>query len=170
MERISTYCTARMGAYYTGTARIGLDNRVGEHNSGHYDRYTATRRPVTLVFSQWFDRITDAIAAERQVKGWSRKKKEALIRGDFASLRVLSRRRPHPSRYVERPLMIRSLRPVDSWRGFAQHDPSVRSLKEPWSSRRPIRALSIAASRSVALVERGAASILRDGRYAPSSG
>jgi putative endonuclease len=48
---------------------------------------------VTLVFSQWFDRITDAIAAERQVKGWSRAKKEALIRGDFATLPRLSKRR-----------------------------------------------------------------------------
>jgi putative endonuclease len=49
------------------------------------------------VFSQWFERITDAIAAERQVKGWSREKKEALIRGDFTSLhRLAKRRRPHP--------------------------------------------------------------------------
>jgi putative endonuclease len=86
------------GSYYTGTARAGLEARVGEHNSGHYDGYTATRRPVTLVFSQWFDRITDAIAAERQVKGWSRAKKEALVRGDFVGLQVLSqRRRPFSS-------------------------------------------------------------------------
>jgi putative endonuclease len=75
------------GSYYTGTARIGLEARVSEHNAGTYQGYTAKRRPVTLVFSQWFDRIADAIAAERQVKGWSRKKKEALIRGDFASKR-----------------------------------------------------------------------------------
>jgi putative endonuclease len=81
------------GSFYTGTARTGLERRVSEHNSGHYDGYTASRRPVTLIFSQWFDRITDAIAAERQVKGWSRKKKEALIRGDFEDLRTLSRRR-----------------------------------------------------------------------------
>jgi putative endonuclease len=54
--------------------------------------YTAKRRPVTLVFSQWFERISDAIAAERQVKGWSRAKKEALIRGDFEALRMLSKR------------------------------------------------------------------------------
>jgi putative endonuclease len=46
-----------------------------------------------LAFSQWFDRITDAIAAERQVKGWSRAKKEALIRGDLDQLRELSKRR-----------------------------------------------------------------------------
>jgi putative endonuclease len=65
------------GSYYTGTARCGLDQRIAEHNRGIFDGYTATRRPVILVYSQWFDRITDAIAVERQVKGWSRAKKEA---------------------------------------------------------------------------------------------
>jgi putative endonuclease len=87
------------GSFYTGTARAGLDKRVSEHNSGHYDGYTASRRPVTLVFSQWFDRIVDAIAAERQIKGWSRRKKEALISSDFEKLRALSQRRtPRPAR------------------------------------------------------------------------
>src|SRR6266700_6851247 len=81
------------GSYYTGTARSGLEQRVAEHNAGTYGGYTAQRRPVTLVFSQWFERITDAIAAERQVKGWSRAKKEALIRGDFGSLHRLAKRR-----------------------------------------------------------------------------
>jgi putative endonuclease len=65
---------------------------VAEHNAGRYGGYTATRRPVELVFSQWFERITDAIAAERQVKGWSRAKKEALIRGDFEALKMLAKR------------------------------------------------------------------------------
>jgi putative endonuclease len=87
------------GSYYTGTARMTLEQRVAEHNSAHFDGYTATRRPVTLVYSQWFERITDAISAERQVKGWSRAKKEALMRGDFEGLRLLAKRqRPHPSR------------------------------------------------------------------------
>jgi putative endonuclease len=86
------------GAYYTGTARRGLEMRVAEHNAGTYDGWTTRRRPVTLVFSEWFDRIADAIAAERQIKGWSRAKKEALIRGDFPALRDLSRRGSHPSR------------------------------------------------------------------------
>jgi putative endonuclease len=81
------------GSYYTGTARAGLERRIAEHNSGSYGGYTARRRQVTLVFSQWFDRIADAIAAERQVKGWSRAKKDALIRGDFDQLRNLARRR-----------------------------------------------------------------------------
>jgi putative endonuclease len=78
-----------MGAImYVGTARSGLEKRVAEHNAGTFGGYT-----VTLVFSQLFDRITDAIAAERQAKGWSRAKKEALIRGDFARLPELSKRR-----------------------------------------------------------------------------
>ncbi len=80
------------GSYYTGTARQGLEQRVNEHNAGRYDGYTSTRRPVRLVFSQWCERITDAIAAERQIKGWSRAKKEALIRGDFEMLRALASR------------------------------------------------------------------------------
>ena len=81
------------GRYYSGTARSGLEQRIAEHNSGHYGGYTASRRPVTLVFSQWFDQVTDAIAAERQIKGWSRAKKQALIRGDFDGLRALSKSR-----------------------------------------------------------------------------
>jgi putative endonuclease len=87
------------GSYYTGTARRGLEQRVNEHNAGTFDGYTAMRRPVVLVFSQWFDRITDAIAAERQVKGWSRAKKEALMRGEFEALPGLAKRGgAHPSR------------------------------------------------------------------------
>ena len=82
------------GSYYCGTARLGLELRVAEHNAGTYGGYTASRRPVTLVFSDWFERITDAIAAEGQIKGWSRAKKEALIRGDFAALRAFSQRMP----------------------------------------------------------------------------
>jgi putative endonuclease len=81
------------GRYYTGTARGELERRVAEHNAGTYAGFTAKRRPVTLVFSQWFDRITDAIAAEQRIKGWSRAKKEALIDGDFERLRLLSKRK-----------------------------------------------------------------------------
>ena len=80
------------GSYYCGTARQGLEMRVAEHNAGTPGGYTSTRRPVVLVYSEWFQRITDAIAAERQIKGWSRAKKEALIRGDFGALRELSKR------------------------------------------------------------------------------
>ena len=79
------------GSYYVGITRGPLEDRVAQHNAGNYDGYTARRRPVVLVFAQEFARITDAIAAERQVKGWSRAKKEALIRGDYEALPKLAR-------------------------------------------------------------------------------
>jgi len=81
------------GSYYTGTTRTSLELRVAQHDAGVHGGYTASRRPVVLVFSQWFDRVTDAISAERQVKGWSRAKKAALIRGEWARLSDLSKRR-----------------------------------------------------------------------------
>jgi putative endonuclease len=81
------------GSYYCGTARQGLELRLAEHNAGTFGGYTSTRRPVVLVYSEWFPRITDAIAAERQIKGWSRAKKEALIRGDFGALVKLAKAR-----------------------------------------------------------------------------
>ena len=80
------------GSYYVGTTVGSLDRRVTEHQAGAYDGYTALRRPVALVFNQYFERLDDAAAAERQVKGWRRDKKEALIRGDFAALPALARR------------------------------------------------------------------------------
>ena len=70
------------GSFYIGTTRTTLEIRIAQHNAGTLGGYTATRQPVTLVFSQWFDRITDAIENERKLKKWSRAKKEAFIRGD----------------------------------------------------------------------------------------
>ena len=79
--------------YYVGTTRGSLEKRIAEHNMGTFGGYTKSRRPVTLVYHQAFERITEAIAAERQLKGWSRAKKEALMRGDFSTLRQLARSR-----------------------------------------------------------------------------
>jgi putative endonuclease len=81
------------GSYYVGTTIVGLERRLAEHDAGTHDGYTALRRPVQLVFHQYFERLEDAAAAERQIKGWRREKKEALIRGDYAALPLLSRRR-----------------------------------------------------------------------------
>jgi putative endonuclease len=78
------------GSYYVGSTRTTLDDRVAQHNAGAFGGYTARRRPVELVFAQEFQRITDAIAAERQLKGWTRAKKEALIRGDYRALPKLA--------------------------------------------------------------------------------
>lgn len=81
------------GSYYVGSARgSSLDKRLSEHEAGAHPGYTSRRRPVTLVYAEHFERITDAITAERRIKGWSRAKKEALIRGDWDGVRTLAKR------------------------------------------------------------------------------
>jgi putative endonuclease len=83
---------------YTGITRRSVEERVSEHAQGLIaDCYTFTRRPVKLIFAEHYDRIVDAIAAERRIKGWSRAKKEAYIRGDFAALAALAMRGPKKS-------------------------------------------------------------------------
>ncbi|MEL7541765.1 MAG: GIY-YIG nuclease family protein [Pseudomonadota bacterium] len=81
------------GAYYVGSYRgDDLNVRVAEHNFGHRKKaWTYRRRPVELVWSEHFVRYTDAVSCERQLKGWSRAKKEALIDGDYSKLRRLAR-------------------------------------------------------------------------------
>jgi len=82
------------GSYDTGITRRDVDERVSEHAQGLVEGcYTASRLPVTLVFCEHYDRIDEAIAAERRIKGWSRAKKEAYMRGDFERLSVLARRK-----------------------------------------------------------------------------
>jgi len=87
------------GSYYTGLTRQEVATRVSEHNNGKFVGHTSKRRPVKLIWSSHFDRIDEAIATERRVKGWSRAKKEAMMREDWDALRELSRSapRPHPS-------------------------------------------------------------------------
>jgi putative endonuclease len=82
------------GSYYTGVTRRSVEERVSEHAQRLIEGcYTASRLPVMLVFAEHYERIDEAIAAERRIKGWSRAKKEAYIRGDFELLPVLARRR-----------------------------------------------------------------------------
>jgi predicted GIY-YIG superfamily endonuclease len=68
--------------FYTGST-TEIETRITKHELGIYPGYTAACRPVKLVWSEQFPDIYQAIAAERQIKKWSHKKKEALIRGDF---------------------------------------------------------------------------------------
>jgi putative endonuclease len=76
------------GSYYTGTTRAELAQRFAEHQAGRFPGFTARQRPVVLVYSEHFDQI--AIAAERRIKGWSRAKKEALMKGDFHQISELA--------------------------------------------------------------------------------
>jgi putative endonuclease len=78
-------------SYYTGVTN-DLDRRVIEHETGESTTsYTFKRRPLKLVFCELFSDVNQAIAFEKQVKGWRRAKKEALINGDWDSLPELAR-------------------------------------------------------------------------------
>ena len=87
------------GSYYAGVTTRWPNERESEHNQV-LDRaaWTFQRRPVQLVWSAYFERFDEAIATERRIKGWSRAKKEALIRAEYERLPALSaRRRSQPS-------------------------------------------------------------------------
>ena len=78
------------GSYYTGMTE-NLERRLAQHQAGTFeDGYTASRRPVELLWSEAFATHDDAFRRERQIKGWSRAKKEALMRGDWEALVKLS--------------------------------------------------------------------------------
>lgn len=79
------------GSYYVGST-INLERRLREHNEGRGARYTIRRLPVELVYSAEFPDIAQAYAAEKQVQGWSRAKREALIRGDYEALPGLAKK------------------------------------------------------------------------------
>jgi tRNA/rRNA methyltransferase len=79
------------GSYYVGHTD-NIENRLAVHQAGSLpDSFTHDRRPVELVFCQDFQTRQEAFERERQVKGWSRTKKEALINGKWRRLEVLSR-------------------------------------------------------------------------------
>ncbi|MCC4231953.1 TrmJ/YjtD family RNA methyltransferase [Sphingobium soli] len=84
------------GSYYTGHTD-DLERRIAQHQAGELPGYTHDRRPVTLVFSENFTDRIDALERERQVKDWSPKKKEALIRGDWNAVSEAARSRPRVS-------------------------------------------------------------------------
>ncbi len=78
------------GSYYTGHTD-NLERRIGEHQHGTGDGYTASRRPVELAWSQECATREEALAGEMQIKGWGRKKKEAMMRGDWDEVSRLAR-------------------------------------------------------------------------------
>ena len=81
-------------SFYVGCATGNdLSKRVDEHNAGKHRGYTFTRRPVRLVWSEHFERVTDANATERKIKGWSRAKKNALTTGDWDAISGFAKRR-----------------------------------------------------------------------------
>lgn len=79
------------GSYYTGITN-DLDRRLWEHNTGYNEKcYTFNKRPVELKYDEHFTNVNAAIAFEKQIKGWSRKKKEALFRNDWKEISRLAK-------------------------------------------------------------------------------
>ncbi|MEA3033744.1 MAG: tRNA/rRNA methyltransferase [Sphingomonadales bacterium] len=97
--------------YYVGHTD-DLDSRIAQHLAGAIPGYTQKRRPVQLLWADRFPDRDSAFAAERQIKGWSRAKKEALIRGDFEALRELAKKQS-----FDTPLRLRSAATQDERRG-----------------------------------------------------
>ncbi len=68
------------GSYYTGSTN-NIELRLAQHQAGEGANHTKKRLPVTLIYLEEYQRIDEAYYREKQVQGWSRKKKEALIKG-----------------------------------------------------------------------------------------
>jgi putative endonuclease len=77
------------GSYYTGSTN-NLAIRLEQHQKGEGANHTKKRLPVKLVYYEEYDRVDEAFYREKQVQGWNRKKKEALINGETSELPNLS--------------------------------------------------------------------------------
>ncbi|MCH1883779.1 GIY-YIG nuclease family protein [Agrococcus sp. ARC_14] len=80
------------GSFYVGSTR-DIERRLDQHQSGAGAVYTKRRLPVELVFAHHDDSVAAAFALEKQIQGWSRAKREALIRGDFAAIAAAGKKR-----------------------------------------------------------------------------
>jgi len=76
------------GSYYAGST-TNLERRLWEHQNSFYKGYTSSRLPVELVWAIDFPTEHDAFLFERQVKGWTRAKKETLIRNDWDEIHTI---------------------------------------------------------------------------------
>ena len=79
-------------SYYVGSTK-NLERRFDEHQEGKGAVYTGKRLPVRLVYYEEYSRIDEAFYREKQVQGWSRKKREALISGNTEALPLLSKKK-----------------------------------------------------------------------------
>ncbi len=77
------------GSYYTGST-LDLEYRFEQHQNGKGAKYTRKQLPVKLVYFEEYDRIDEAFYREKQVQGWRREKKKALINGEYEKLSELS--------------------------------------------------------------------------------
>ncbi len=79
------------GTYYTGSTK-NLERRLAQHQAGEGANHTRKYAPVELVYYEEFDRIDHAFYREKQIQGWSKKKKEALINGQLDVIPKLAKK------------------------------------------------------------------------------
>jgi putative endonuclease len=79
------------GSYYVGSTK-DLEYRLYEHQEGKGAKYTSRRLPIKLVYSEEYERVSDAYVRGKQVQSWSRAKREALIKGNQEILPELARK------------------------------------------------------------------------------
>jgi putative endonuclease len=109
------------GSYYVGTTRSSLESRIAQHNTGAFGGYTATRRPVELIFSQWFDQVTDAIENERKLKNGAAPRR----RYSFAVISCRYSNSPNGSHAVLRDARLRRAPQDEERSGLARPPPAL---------------------------------------------
>src|SRR3989304_9489253 len=106
------------GSYYTGST-TNLEQRLAQHQTGFLKGYTSSRLPVDLVWWTEFPTEHDAFLSERQIKGWSHAKKEALIRDDWNGIHEIvkqERKRREAKKFC--PNRVLRLQPAEKHAGF----------------------------------------------------
>ena len=103
------------GSYYTGST-IDLERRLEQHKNGEGAKFTKKHLPVELVYVEEFSKIEDAFYREKQIQGWSRKKKEALIAGNFDKLHELAECKNETKSVASTPLSNHASTYLDSAR------------------------------------------------------
>ena len=154
------------GSYYTGHTDE-LELRVAKHQIGEIEGYTRERRPVALVWSQETATREEALAAEMQIKGWSRKKKEALIVGDWALVSELVKshtrlRQAQPERgssvrpeLVEGPVHREPVERPELVEGLVHREPVLRQAQDErvWLAQRVLNRDRRALAKAITLIE-----------------
>lgn len=92
-----TYMLHCNGGYFYIGHTDDLERRVAQHETGYFPGFTRDHLPVKFVWSEEFPTREEAREMERRVKGWSRAKKMALIRGDWESIQTLAKSKDSPS-------------------------------------------------------------------------
>ncbi len=128
-------------SFYTGSTN-NLSRRIEEHKSGEGAKFTKEHFPIKLVYYEAFDRVDLAFNREKQVQGWSRAKKIALIKGDKEQLIKLSKNKSENEPKVAEPAEAFGEYPADYFdfiiidechRGGANDESNWRSILEYFS-------------------------------------